>query len=723
MARANKTSHYTDRVPFAASPKSVLQTPLAGWASSWGLRDDASWTDLLERQSDPTWVRRGLEALTPLSLVALEALLEAGGQVELSELRARVAERHGAAPIQVGIAIASLEQRGWLLSIQYTSDEHDRPRAMATEPAASLAAPLLRGLSDPPEPPTPPSDAMSLGDAAELAVAGWVCHVKLRCTKAGGPHRTDVKKLAKRLSFDPKRLLELFESAEHLGLLREGPDRYDADPARMRAYARGAVVPSDLEQRVRDWLSDGPRPMTRIVTELAATVPSPLWTRPDPEKLRAEAIRELDRMRGLLRFESQGRTWLAQAAPAPELPDRAEGFVTPNLQVMVGPAPDPRVVAVVSLAAELTQLDHVLTFRLRPETVAQAALRGISGEVLVDVLDRIGRHPLPESVRAQVLDWAGSARIARGVPMMAFQVPPRHVQAALSRLGEGARAVGEGTILTPLAGVEEAAARLSEAGFACHLDWSSLEARDEEDEEWADAPLPFGAPDDALRARVRQDREGDWRASRGQVPPRPPRVDDFWEVMEGVTRDLPPSARTAFSLLLRERERVMPEVEAWVAARAEPADVQAMLEDPTLILPMLFIAPHQRRKILNSGVGLAEGWALAREQFQAGRLSPGGRKIEKAMKKSGLGDALASVLLQGEEVRTEEEIAEIVRAHVGSDSAITISWVQRGAIEIDEVWIDEVKRRPDGREVVLWTDAARSISRAVPMSSIRGVMT
>lgn len=732
MARKKKARPSTDELPFADYAWKVLDEPVPGHLRAWGLAPGASFEDLEARWSDPQRVQRKLAELPPLAIAALEELFHAGGEAVANALASRMSRRLGAPIGQVALACDSLVDAGVVLAVRYTRSTSAQHRLLAVRPFADVALPLVRGVTAPREPVVPSDTTARTAPPEDIAVAGWACHVKVRSTKSGDPHRGALKKLAKRLSIAEDHLDAALISAVRRGMLRNAGGAFDVDFGAMQRCARGLGATTYDERFLCDGLSDGPRPALQVETSMAARHSSQAWGRPDPETCREEARARMAEVRELVRFEVDGQDWLAWASRPEGLPDRVEGFVTPNLDVMVGPDPDPRLVAVLSVAAELTQLDRVFTFRLRPETVAQAALRGIDGEHLVDALDRVGRHPLPDSVRAQVLDWAGSAKVARGQSMLAIRVPGRHAPGALTALRGLGEQVSEELFLVPVSDATRAAERLSKAGFACDLDLSPAPASGgaKSDARWANAAnepgapypaFPRPSPDEALRARVEADRAAGWAES-WQEPP-PDEDHDIWARLEALGRSLSGPARKALAILQAEHERHMPAIEAWLREHSSPEDAAGVLRQPSFVLTMLLIAPHHRGRLLRPGVALETVWGEAVELAATGKLSPAGRKIRKALDSSGLAGALALAFTDdvGDAPQTRLEIASCLSEHAGCDHTVTVAWMQRGVLELDEVWIDELRTRPDGKDIVLWTQAGDEVSRVVPLDAIRAV--
>ena len=110
-----------------------------------------------------------------------------------------------------------------------------------------------------------------------------------------------------------------------------------------------------------------------------------------------------------------------------------DGHVTPNMEVMLGPAAHPEIVATVGLMAELQRLDTVLTYRITQRSVHDALAVGLTVERMVEALDRVGRHGIPANVRANVEDFARQA--VQLEPLLVARVPRDAVPRVKAALG------------------------------------------------------------------------------------------------------------------------------------------------------------------------------------------------------------------------------------------------------------------------------------------------
>ena len=125
-------------------------------------------------------------------------------------------------------------------------------------------------------------------------------------------------------------------------------------------------------------------------------------------------------------------------------------IVQPDFSVIViGLNPGP--------AAELAQFaardrsantPGAVIFRLVREEVFRGLMAGLTGEKMVDALQRLSSTPVPANIMTQVLDWAAQGRVATTAPMLVIRCPDPgtadRVMGALSKQAErlGPQSVG-----------------------------------------------------------------------------------------------------------------------------------------------------------------------------------------------------------------------------------------------------------------------------------------
>jgi hypothetical protein len=707
------------------------------------------------RWRDAGAVREALLAAPPLLLALLEVLIECGGFVSDDTLAEMMYERSGVGADTVSSLSRSAELSGLAARVTYGSGSGRKTEtAMGVfDELVPALAPLVYGVTLPVG-PVPPSHAAAPpppeGLGAALAVAGLASHVGMRCTLDEGLHRGDARKLARSLGMatDPDELEALVDQATRAGALVSGADRrFEADPERMCAIAEGACL-EPVDEMLRGWVRE-PRLFELVARALARLSWDGILARPGawqvPRYLGSRELSRttLERSAGVSRVDLDGVEWLVAASRGAALPDEVDGFVTPSLEVMVGPQPDPRIVARLALGAQLVRIDRVLTFRLRPETVRRGVASGVDGPALVDVLERIGRHPLPQSVRVQVLDWARGARHARAAPMTVLRVPPHLIDDASSALrGLGVEVLGPGvlglpqpialeTLRTALAEVEvELFGRACESPLGrrgAHLDLA--DARE--------PPLPLVAlADPELARRLAEDRARAYEASFDQLRaqlPKPASVDP-WGVLRARRADVTPGVKRAVDAMISAHERVGAELAAWIASRpdAERPRFEAALNDPMVLFPILMVAPDPRRRLLEADLTLEEIVQELVGIVKQGKLSPEGRKIQQGFDKPAFARLVEEAFLgatdDDEEWDEEAEVLPppqqtrasllaLLRGCAGREEPLWLWWSSNEEDRRGLFWIDQLHTR-GGETVLLVTDTKTDESCVLALDAV-----
>lgn len=725
-------------------------------AVDWSVgEDDARFSKLRRLMTDPARVTAQLLKLPALGLLACEIVVEAGGLASWESVAAVLEERSGLDRATVARFLHGF-QGGGVLTPAIALDRPKEKALVLLAPAAELVAERVWLLS---APPARANEALATGAppveaSAMLAVAGLALHEPIKHTASGEPHRGNIKKHARRLALDERALHELVDRARVAGALRADPrGEYVTVPARMRAIAAGGEVRGPYSPLLSSWLAEGPRPLEVIVRAIArwraqreshGFLHSVFHREPYDETLRV-VRKQLSRSSGVRRVEVDGVEWMALARAGAELPERVEGFVTPNLDVMVGPEPDPRVVARLALCAELVRIDRVLTFRLRPATVGRAVLAGMTGEEMVDVIGRVGRHGIPAGVRAQVLDWATNARVASAAPVTLLRVAARLHDEVVAALGDlvvsapapGVVLVAEGEPLETIR-ARLAASNVEVAGRAAPHDGREEPVRSSPDErETVPPPLPLEATKDVQLVRtIVEERAAGFAPSlasgRHQLATR----NDFpdWDELRARAKSAPPEVRRILEAIARLHRAHGAEVEAWVA-RLPPEERGAL--DPMSVVPLLMIPPAHRRRILSGGAPVDEVLAEAGAVMKRGWLSVEGKKLAKAMR--GADPEQLAEMLFGDEDDDESDLADeeleppreaptmtrgavlaLLRDVEGTDGPVHIWWDSAEGPSAATAWVEELRTR--GREpVVLFTEVETEVPRAVPLASVRAV--
>jgi len=610
------------------------------------------------------------------------------------------------------------------------------------------------------EAPSPPPEFARL-----VAVATMVAHHGVRATKDGWVHRGSIKKHARRLEMAPELLEDLLEGASRCGAVRADAGRFWVDLDGLDRVVRGQV-PAGGEQLV-EWLRrDGAVSREELVRRLASARRAPLglFQRSLTQEL-DEAARDVDDLAPALTVEVDGVRWCRLVELA-GLPDAAvEGFVTPGLDVMVGPDPDPRVVAQVGLGAELVRLDRVITFRLRPKTVADLVAVGGDPARLIEALDKVGKHGLPDSVRAQIADWASAAKVAVARSVVLVRTSERHHDALAKVLA--ARSLGSprpGEVLLSTDDYRALRAELASAGFdltdAQVHDPPPAAVADDADallDEGEEPRLPLAAPLAALRERVQRERADGFAES---LPPMfrpdalfPSASARRARLREETPSDFPPVAQRAVAAMLDLHEGLAPRLEQW--AESLPAEhrltAQYHVRDPVLCLSLLALAPRRREQLLAKKRRTPlETLSKAAELVHAHKVSPRGRRVLK-----GLGnrtfvdwinrlvneraDAIEAMGLSGEAsgsgpepdpaapqlalpYSSPAEYRVLLQAARAARAPLSLSWRSSEGVRREDVRIDEITER-GGRTLVLVTEQRTERGRAIHLDDIVGVGT
>lgn len=258
------------------------------------------------------------------------------------------------------------------------------------------------------QPPRVPRDAI----VARAALA----HRDVRITAAGRPNATSLKPIARALGLG----LEALEA-----MIGEPTFEHD-----------GGIIRVDLawlERSAEPPPPIGPLLASCAVDELRAIEPiADAFERELADHLafdaRASSLTR-ERLRACARAsydtaEVEGKLYYRRPQPAPEA--APDGIVTPAFEIMLGEHASRRDVACLALAAVPQRIDHLVTLRLSPESVARAAQSGIDGPEILAALRRTSRVPVPENVAHAVLDWASRAPTSARVYSGTVVVLPEH---------------------------------------------------------------------------------------------------------------------------------------------------------------------------------------------------------------------------------------------------------------------------------------------------------
>jgi hypothetical protein len=366
---------------------------------------DAS--QLSKRLADPSFVRERIARLPPLCLIMLEVLIESGGAVLVGPWFTETVQRANV-PVDI-LQSAVLKLFGTRLLVgAYTGNTLQRVAVFAD--AGDALHDLLTGVSLPNV--APPLDVSATPSAARhtrdaIALCALAAHRKVRFTQSGILDRSALKRLTKDLGITLDDAETLLVQAHALGYFIEQRDRAVPNAAALIA-ADQRISPNSPAARYADQIAEQSWTSIEALARRNAA-PAALNTmlrRAGSEgfarTLRAEPSLEV--------IEHAAHAWVRRRAPARPFGD---GHVTPNFQVLLGPAAALGTVARVGLCCELTRLDHVLTLKLTPESVAAGLATGLPAEELRAGLAAVSPHGLPDNVRIMLEDWIGAARFVR----------------------------------------------------------------------------------------------------------------------------------------------------------------------------------------------------------------------------------------------------------------------------------------------------------------------
>jgi len=350
-------------------------------------------------------ITRALEPLPAATLWVLELAADLGGGVVRDDLVA-LAENVGLAGEALDVAIDAAMGACLVFVVErrrmYYSESDDYV-VLPLHGALAIAR-RVQGISVP-EPPlaSPTANTSPLRDI--LAVLTLPAHHPVKLTLAQLPNRTSLKRVAGALSMDIDTLERAFWAGLDAGVLGMRDGLLAPAPEALRRHdgtTRGAVA----SYVGSEWTS-----LERIARFRAGV----LYAQ-SPELAHQQwddTLVQLPTTPGVERCEHEGHTFVRRIAGGPATDWRAgsgDGHVTPSLEVMLGPDCHPRLALEVGLFAELVRIDRVLTFKLTRDSVAAGASLGLDLAHMLAVLDRVGRHAVPDNVQVTVRDFAKAAR-------------------------------------------------------------------------------------------------------------------------------------------------------------------------------------------------------------------------------------------------------------------------------------------------------------------------
>ncbi len=216
----------------------------------------------------------------------------------------------------------------------------------------------------------------------------------------------------------------------HLAAPERNPLLLGRTPAEVAIYDRGRRVPpldEAVEAAGRDFLA------AFIVNRMIPLGGLRLGWSADGER----AVARLPRMSWYFDPDAV-KPARAEAAPA-------RVVVQPDFSViLIGLNPGPAA-AIASFAARDREASSLgsMTFRLTREDALRAVQAGLTGDEMVARLRRHASTPVPANVEAQLLTWAGQARLATSAHMLVLRCPDEETAGrAMAALGKKAERLG-----------------------------------------------------------------------------------------------------------------------------------------------------------------------------------------------------------------------------------------------------------------------------------------
>jgi hypothetical protein len=575
---------------------------------------------LAKRHDDPRWARALLTTMPSSCHVALALCLDRGGAISLEALES-VLHAWGADAELATLTLDHLQALG--LGLHLCFGATDRFVAFRGPLAAVTGA--LRGLTD--GPPPLPANVKGRGPGRDFAATlALLAHRSLRLTQTGDLHKAKLKAFVKGTGLEMEQVAYRIEIARSFGLVEGGLDT-DLVVALQTAHAflgaPGTVV-LDAGLRIQgiDWF----------------TVPDGDEDEPSSLAFLAKVLTETTVHDG----------HLCARIPTLARPD-GDGHVTASFEVLLGPEADAALTLVVGMIGELKHVDHVLTYKLTPESLARGVAAGVPVALARSELARVCARPLPDTVRALLDDAERRAGRARTVILVEGSAAALDALAGRAGAQVVARPSRECLLLDATIGLVKLKALASTAGIALDdggvLSVKATRSAASEERhvaEWraicearrarARAPVAPRLPDPALRRRfeeaVAQRFAADAKALGESAPPRgskaapsaphatprptasapassPSRPDagarartfqealGTWEAASQRARSAGRGAEARYLALVAEAGRAIePELRVWAAkAGLDPTAPAALVDDPRF--PALaFLAPY-----------------------------------------------------------------------------------------------------------------------------------
>ncbi len=355
---------------------------------------------LAAKLRDPEFVRARVRELPVSCLVVLALCMERGGQVASDEVTGLLSG-WGGPPELWRAAYAHLVGVG----LGWAPLHDSRVFAAFREPLWSVRD-LLAGLLD--ADARPPRAARGRSPGRDLAATvGLLVHRPLRITQQGTVDRAKLRTFVKGNGLDPELVERRIVLARYFGLVRFGDQRLDVDlevaceflsregHVALLTLFHGFGVGWVSEREMRTPL--GARTLLLTATET---------------------------------IEHEGT--LYGRPPTLKRPG-GDGHVTPSFEVLLGPEADAALTLVVGMVADLKHADHLLTYKLTPDSLARGLAAGVPVSTVRAELERVSARPLPDTVRS-LLDDA-ERRTARARTVIAIEASPSVLDSLAATLG------------------------------------------------------------------------------------------------------------------------------------------------------------------------------------------------------------------------------------------------------------------------------------------------
>lgn len=566
------------------------------------------------RLADPAWIDAALASCSGKGLAILELLVEYGGALRNPALVAHARAGLGLAEAPLERVLSELTLRDLVMRL-HLQGAHQFPAwtSLHAQSARTIAA-RLGGLSLPR--PNPPASTRGIqsGDLRDrLARLAATAHLSIRANASGSCHMTSAKQYAKALGIEPDAAARMLDGAALEGLLaNEGgrlvpalgalrsavsdasagwdeldawarahapADRWLSLEALARAYARARHVEANLRKfEERGFLTVDPPELARVRSALAAA--------PSLEVL-----------------EHEGATFVRRAAR--DANATGDGHITPSFEIMLGPGCFPALALELALAAEPVRIDRVLTLKLTPGSVAAGCGLGLSADEILAALERVGRHGVPDNVRAMVLEWARGARVATARKVWMIECSSAEAAEAAARaLGGSLVARPSATLVLASEALSSPAAILGKAGVSLRGGAAAAPPRERAKAPRSIEPL-WTEPAPELVARFRDD-----APARGAAHDKEDDEEDEDSLLDAPSMTLrrlaarAENAGPARSALLLAAELWIASEEAFISwSRGLPGDdasiaIPLASTTPLLFAELIALPPSARQRVL-----------------------------------------------------------------------------------------------------------------------------